>query len=548
MLENDINIDFNFNDRNTELVNLKNPINDSENEINTSFDNSELKNTLIKGIEEYFSCSKCSKIVSNTRVCQKCDKFYCEDCSSTLSKCPTCNSSKKMEPDESVDSVVSEIFYEGKVVEENVNFGILSAGSLKNLRKENSLNCIIKENGEDNDFGRISRSLSESFIENLSSISNSALFSSIDDKYSNTNLLDILENEGKLMKKEIKEIKKRKNDYIDINKALKEDKNSSIFACGILAKFLTNEGVDVLITKDISKSYQDSIMRSLITGLYKCRIIKIHFDFNEKVNNEILTNKKLRENFIKSWIIILSEELKIKQDSLFFKSLYKGTSTLKVVTTDSFDEKDLKKIKNSKKGIKDIGYKLLIEGCLISTKMFDERYNNNDKGWAKKGEKRGGRNYDPPKGWVGYGLKVIDKYDINNIWLGMSNIEGEWWVAYHGAARYKKSNEVKTIIKNIVENGFLIGDNQVHEDFPNINNLSNKTHSKVGKGLYLSDKIAEAEKYAGNVEIGSKKYKIAFMCRVCPNKVRISSDRNDYFVVDPNDDCVRPYRILLKDK
>jgi len=31
------------------------------------------------------------------------------------------------------------------------------------------------------------------------------------------------------MKKEIKEIKKRKNDYIDINKALKEDKNSSIF-------------------------------------------------------------------------------------------------------------------------------------------------------------------------------------------------------------------------------------------------------------------------------------------------------------------------------
>jgi hypothetical protein len=66
MLENDINFDFNFNDKNTELVNLKNPINDSESEINTSFDNSELKNTIIKGIEKYFSCSKCSKIVSNT--------------------------------------------------------------------------------------------------------------------------------------------------------------------------------------------------------------------------------------------------------------------------------------------------------------------------------------------------------------------------------------------------------------------------------------------------------------------------------------------------
>ena len=98
------------------------------------------------------------------------------------------------------------------------------------------------------------------------------------------------------MKNEIKEIKKRKNDYIDINDALKEDKNSSIFACGILAKSLMNEGIDVLIAKDISNSYQDSIMTSLITGLYKCRIINIHFDFNEKVNNEILRNKKLRED------------------------------------------------------------------------------------------------------------------------------------------------------------------------------------------------------------------------------------------------------------
>jgi len=181
-----------------------------------------------------------------------------------------------MEQDESIDSVVSEIFYEGKVVEENLNFGILLVGSLKNLRRENSLNYIIKGKWEDNDFSRISRSLSLSFIENCSSISNSNTFSSIGDKYSFTNLLDILEYEGKLMKKEIKEIKKRKNDYIDINKALKEDKKSSIFACGILAKFLINEGIDILITKYISKSYQDSIMKSLITGLYKCRIIKIH--------------------------------------------------------------------------------------------------------------------------------------------------------------------------------------------------------------------------------------------------------------------------------
>jgi len=92
MLEDDIDIDFNFNDLNTELANLKNPISDSENEINTLFDNSELKNTIKKEVEKYFSCSKCSTIVSNTRVCQKCDRFYYGNCSNTLSKCPTCKS------------------------------------------------------------------------------------------------------------------------------------------------------------------------------------------------------------------------------------------------------------------------------------------------------------------------------------------------------------------------------------------------------------------------------------------------------------------------
>ena len=37
------------------------------------------------------------------------------------------------------------------------------------------------------------------------------------------------------------------------------------------------------------------------------------------------------------------------------------------------------------------------------------------------------------------------------------------------------------------------------------------------------------------------------MCRVCPNKVRISQLNQNYFVVDPNENCVRPYRILLKE-
>ena len=289
-------------------------------------------------------------------------------------------------------------------------------------------------------------------------------------------------------------------------------------------------------------------MNLLTTGLYKGKIIKIHFDFNEEINNKILTNEKLRNNFIKSWIAIISSKTNIKENNLYFKSLSPGTVSLSIISMENIEETELIDLKNASKEIKDIEYRLLLEGCLISPEMFDTRWNNRDGGWAKKGEKRGGREYIPPYGWIGYGLNVIDKYDNkNNTWLGMKNIKGEWWVAYHGVGRYNNSNKNKEITKDIVNNGFIIGPNQVHNNYNNINELSKEEYSKVGKGLYLTDKISIALQYSGIIEHLNHRYYITFMCRVCPNKVRISQLNKNYFVVDPNENCVRPYRILLKE-
>ena len=36
------------------------------------------------------------------------------------------------------------------------------------------------------------------------------------------------------------------------------------------------------------------------------------------------------------------------------------------------------------------------------------------------------------------------------------------------------------------------------------------------------------------------------MCRVNPEKTRIPDDMKEYFVLDPNEQCIRPYRILIK--
>jgi len=50
--------------------------------------------------------------------------------------------------------------------------------------------------------------------------------------------------------------------------------------------------------------------------------------------------------------------------------------------------------------------------------MLDPRGNKID-GWSLN-EKRGNNIYDPPIGWIGFGLKVIDRYENNN-WLVKNN-------------------------------------------------------------------------------------------------------------------------------
>ena len=92
--------------------------------------------------------------------------------------------------------------------------------------------------------------------------------------------------------------------------------------------------------------------------------------------------------------------------------------------------------------------------------------------------------------------------------------------------------------------------NQVYEDDDNCNELSNAEYSKVGIGVYLTDKIKTAEEYAGRIEIeyenDIKEYYTVMMCRVNPEKTRFSEYEKEYFVLDPNEQCIRPYRILIK--
>ena len=155
--------------------------------------------------------------------------------------------------------------------------------------------------------------------------------------------------------------------------------------------------------------------------------------------------------------------------------------------------------------------------------------------------------YYSPEGWIGIGLKVANRFE-NDVWLGMNNSKGEWCVAYHGVGYGQNSDKVKGIAGLIYKGGFKAGDGQLHKNCPDQFHPGHK----VGEGVYCTDKITGAEKYAGIVDLKGQKYKLVIMSRVNPDKRRHcdicldSKEPNNYWVVDGTTDDIRPYRILYK--
>ena len=170
------------------------------------------------------------------------------------------------------------------------------------------------------------------------------------------------------------------------------------------------------------------------------------------------------------------------------------------------------------------------------------------------GQKRGPpgylKDYIPPLGWIGIGLKVKNLYDNgNNTWLGMNNVKGEWYIGYHGT---KGMNGVS----GIVQYGFRRGPRQACAFNINSNPLSRNAYPFCEDGVYLTPDIFEAKKYAGLITFGGYNYKVVFMCRINPEKVRIDQFHiPEYWIVNGDQignpfgrkitDEVRPYRILL---
>ena len=368
---------------------------------------------------------------------------------------------------------------------------------------------------------------------------------------------------GTFAKKEIKEEKqKHPEKFIETSKALElENKDAGLFALGLLSQNLESLGVETAIEVNENPETQEADLTSLqflTNGMVNKKKYDLHFDLGEKRSEELLTKKEEYEKFKEKLKLKLSKDYNIPPDKIIVTLPQKGSLHVQVIFQgDDFHNLDKdnfrKKFQNDNEfkelqNLKDIHEEVIMGGVKLTRNQLDPRGNRND-GWGV-GEKRGGKDYDPPIGFNGIGLKVLDKYDGgDNTWIGMNNSPGEWCVAYHGVASGQASDDVKNVTGLICQKSFKAGSRQAHEF------CNDQFHpgQKVGKGVYCTPIIKTAsDYYAGISEINGIKYKTVLMVRVKPQAIRHCDTCPDskapynYWVVNGTTDEIRPYRILYK--
>ena len=283
--------------------------------------------------------------------------------------------------------------------------------------------------------------------------------------------------------------------------------------------------------------------------MIKKKRYELHFDFGQQRNEEILKDINKFSEFKENLKAKLSKDYNIPKEKIIVTFPQKGSVSVQIIfQSDDFNNLDLNEFKNKFKYdnnypelqyLKKIHTDTIMGGCKLTKNQLDP-LGNRISGWGKN-ELRGNKPYNGPEGWIGIGLKVLNKYDNgNNEWIGMINTKGEWCVAYHGVGRH--SSDVKDITGKIIKGGFKAGQIQAHKNHADQYHLGNK----VGEGVYITPNINVAEEYSGESLINGKSYKTVLMVRVKPSAIRGCIDANDYWVVNGTTDEIRPYRILYK--
>ena len=364
---------------------------------------------------------------------------------------------------------------------------------------------------------------------------------------------------GKIMKKEIINLKKNHPEkLIGIEEALK-DKNKDVnFCLGILAQILENNGIVTAIEKEANNSEESIeesqiIMESISNGLIGKQMLSMSFDLGKDRYNKLLKNISEQEKFNEGVKKDVAKGINSNEKDIIVTSeLNGGDYNIQIIfMSNEFNDLEIsefiERFNNKElKYLKEIHKTLIMEACKLSPNMLDPEGNRSE-GWPD-GEMRGGLPYYSPKGWKGFGLKVKGKYDKgNDDWLECNGNKNEWAVAYHGVGSSMAAS-VEEAVGNICKGGYKIGKLQEYKDKEN----ANKPGTKVGIGIYCSPRPLDLEQYAdyykSSTVIKGEHYIMGLMMRVKPDKIRYYKNIPNYWVLNPTTDEMRPYRILVKEK
>ena len=443
---------------------------------------------------------------------------------------------------EKLNNLILKLFNFKKISEYNLilfyrdpnflNFNIINSKSINKLKNKDIIKVIIFPHDKE------SKEKEENKINNLITILEieDAIF--YDQKLkSNINLTPFGEN----------------NDNEEKDNFLKNSQENLIIK--LLSKCFKTRGIKTLIEKynekeitpkkDIKNknvfSTSKKCLQNICSGFYEMKKFEFHFKTNDKLlfdnlEEYFIFTEKLRNN--------LSKKLKISPKNIIFGSPQSGSIIVPIVfMKENIKNLNFEEMKESNKNLGEllnINKLPLFEYFDLGPDIFDSRYNNKDDSKWGRNEKRGKEIYIPPKGWMGFGVNVEDNYDNGDAsWLCFTGIyENEYAVAY-----YPITEEDDSI--------FFNNENENFNEFEYLNliakSINSKTGFQTGKGTILYQNIKLAEKQASFIDIDENNiFKLVLMCRVKPTQIRKPKDYSEVWVLEPNSEEIRPYRILLK--
>lgn len=353
-------------------------------------------------------------------------------------------------------------------------------------------------------------------------------------------ILEIINKIGKIFKKEINYEKDfSKDDYIDISDAV-ESENFVVKFLGVLGEEYKKYGVNSIIEKQSNNINLNEGTFKVLLSLYS-----LLPKYEIKINSETLKSDFFSEP--KNWIFFIddlkekiSEKFSIPYENIYIISYRIDLLEFTIVILEA-PFINLKRYENKFNII--VNCDTLLESVKLSPNFFENEFNRDINDWEKHNLERGGEKYFPPFGWKGLALKVLNKYDSgDNSWLENEGKEGEWAIAYHGIG---KGNEFKKLI-NILLYNLKKGPCQLYSSYENIRD---DKMDEVGKGVYLAPDINVAENYANKIQLGERKSNFQFiiMCRVKPDMIRQPKGFTNNWVINDSYECLRPYRLLIKE-